>query len=285
MPVTTTENMDAGDLAVLVLDDDDINRRLSAEIFANKHVRVVQAATKSEAERELISHPGIDALSLDVSLRGGGHDRDGAELAVIVRQIRPELPIIGYSAHFAEAELTAEERDAFTVYFHRGGSTQDIRDYVERCLDEGQRYRRHRRQVFDEQLSELERSGQLAEREYEVLRSFSPADGEDLSIERALTAAGYQVSVILPAPPKGGSHLPRRPLVVWVRQVIDTGEYEAEVFGQPSLYGVGATSEEAIHHLVEVFWMFAEQLRGTSPEELQGPALSLAHFFEHVLSD
>ncbi len=272
-------------LAVLVLDDDDENRELSARIFAEEAVRVVEAASKNEAERELISHPGIDAISLDVSLGGGGRDKDGAALAVRIREARPELPIVGYSAYFEESDLSAEERAAFTAYFHRGGSIQDIREYVDRCLDEGLRYRRHRREVFEQQVDELAREGRLGEREYAVLRSLSPAAGDDLTIERALTEAGYQVEVILPTPPRSARFLPRRPLVVWTRPVEETGEYEAEVFGQPALYGVGATPEEAVRHLVEVFWMFVEEISETNPEDLTGPALSLAHFFEHVLSN
>jgi DNA-binding NarL/FixJ family response regulator/predicted RNase H-like HicB family nuclease len=275
---------DYSGLAVLLLDDDEKNRGLSAEIFSNEEARVVEAATTTQAESELIAHPGIDAVSLDVSLRGGGEDKEGAELAVRIHEARPELPIIGYSAYFAENELSAAEREAFTAYYSRGGSTNKIEDYVNRCLDEGLAYRRRRRQAFEEQLARLHGSGHIAEREYSVLRSFSPAGGEDLSIEKALTRAGYQVEVVLPTPPGGAKLVPRRPFVVWIREIQETDEYEAEVFGQPDLYGVGDTPEEAIHHLIEVFWLFVEDLAEADPKELAGPALSLAHFFEHVLA-
>jgi CheY-like chemotaxis protein len=272
------------DIAVLLLDDDNESRELSAEIFATKAVRVVEAATKVDAERELISHPGIDAVSLDVSLHGGGKDKEGAELAVRIREARPDLPIVGYSAYFEEGDLSAEERDAFTAYYHRGGTTTYIGDYVDRCLDEGLRYRQRRRDIFAQQLADLSAKGQLAEREYSVLRSFSPADGEDLSIERALTGAGYQVEVVLPTPPQRARYVPRRPFVVWIRRVENSEDYEAEVFGQPSLYGVGSSSEGAVRSLIEVFWLFADELADAPQEDLIGPALSLAHFFEHVLS-
>jgi CheY-like chemotaxis protein len=284
MPTSEAPAEKYGGLAVLLLDDDDDNRQLSAQILTTKRVRVVEAANEKDAERELISHPGIDAISLDVSLRGQGKDKEGAELAVRIRKAHPELPIVGYSAHFAENQLSAEERSAFTAFYHRGGSTSDIREWVNRCLDEGLQYRRRRRERFDQQLAELKRAGQIGDREYAVLRSLSPADSDELSIERALTAAGYHVEVILPTPPKSARHVPRRPFVVWVRAVEETGEYEAEVFGQPALYGVGQSPEEAIHHLIEVFWMFVDDLVETPSEQLEGPALSLAHFFEHVLA-
>jgi CheY-like chemotaxis protein len=275
---------DYSGLAVLILDDDDENRGLSAEIFGNEDVRVVEAANTIQAESELIAHPGIDAVSLDVSLRGEGEDKEGAALAVRIHEARPELPIVGYSAYFGENALSAEEREAFTAYYRRGGSIKEIEAYVNRCLDEGLEYRRRRREVFEGQLARLHESGQIAEREYSVLRSFSPAASEDLSIEKALTMAGYQMEVVLPSPPSGVSLIPRRPFVVWVRQVGETAEYEAEVFGQPDLYGVGESPEDAIHSLVEVFWLFVEDLAEADPKELEGPALSLAHFFEHVLS-
>lgn len=280
----TEVHPDYSGLAVLLLDDDDRNRGLSAEIFSNEEARVVEAATTAQAESELIAHPGIDAVSLDVSLRGSGEDKEGAELAVRIHKARPELPIIGYSAYFAENELSTAERDAFTAYFPRGGSTGQIEAYVNRCLDEGLAYRRRRRAIFEEQLARLNGSGHIAEREYSVLRSFSPAAGEDLSIEKALTRAGYQVEVVLPTPPRGVKVIPRRPFVVWIREMEQVQEFEAEVFGQPDIYGVGETPDEAIHRLVEVFWLFVEDLADADPKDLAGPALSLAHFFEHVLA-
>ncbi len=275
---------DYSGLAVLILDDDDVNRGLSAEIFSNEDVRVIEAADTIQAESELIAHPGIDAVSLDVSLRGEGEDKEGASLAVRIHEARPDLPIVGYSAYFGENALSADEREAFTGYYRRGGSIKEIEAYVNRCLDEGLAYRRRRREVFEAQLARLHASGQIAEREYSVLRSFSPAASEELSIEKALTRAGYQMEVVLPSPPSGIRLIPRRPFVVWVREIGETAEYEAEVFGQPDLYGVGEGPEEAIHNLVEVFWLFVEDLAEADPKELAGPALSLAHFFEHVLS-
>jgi CheY-like chemotaxis protein len=273
-----------GGLAVLVLDDNDENRALSARIFANEDVRVVQAATRAEAERELIAHPGVDAVSLDICLHGNGRDKEGATLAMQIRELRPDLPIVGYSAYFEEHDLSPEERGAFTAYYHRGGDIEEISEYVDRCLDEGLEYRRRRRELFDQQLAKLVEAGQIEEREYSVLRSFSPAPSDELSIEHALTAAGYQVEVVLPSPPKGSNVIPRRPFVVWLRKIDETEEYEAEIFGQPSLYGVGGGPAVAIQNLLEVFWLLFEGLQGADLEELDGPALSLAHFFEHVLS-
>ncbi len=277
-------DQDYSGVAVLLLDDDDENRDLSAQIFSNESARVVEAANTVQAESELIAHPGIDAVSLDVSLQGNGRDKEGAALAVRIHELRPELPIVGYSAYFDEQELSAEEREAFTAYYPRGGSIEEIENYVNRCLDEGLEYRRRRRQVFEEQLGRLHENEKIADREYSVLRSFSPAAGEDLSIEQALTKAGYQMEVVLPSPPRGIGLVPRRPFVVWIRETGETGEYEAEVFGQPDLYGIGETPEDAVHHLVEVFWLFVSDLKGADPKELAGPALSLSHFFEHVLS-
>lgn len=272
-------------LAVLLLDDDEDNRQLSAKIFAFENARVVQAATVQDAERELISNPGIDVVSLDISLHGGGRDKEGASLAVRIREARPDLPIVGYSAYFGEGDLSDDERGAFTEYFERGGSTQDIEKYVNHCLDEALRHRQLRRETFRRQLVELAELGQIEDREYAILMSFSPAPGEDLSVERALTEAGYQVEVILPSPPQGTRQIPRRPLVVWVRRVEDGDEFEAEVFGQPSLYGVGKDAEDALRSLLDVFWLFATQLSEQDPASFTGPALSLAHFFEHVLSE
>ena len=253
-------------------------------MFSLERARVVQAATVAEAERELISNPGIDVVSLDISLTGGGRDKEGAALAVRIRQARPELPIVGYSAYFGEDDLSVDELDAFTDYFPRAGNTQDIEAYVNRCLDAALDHKKTRREQFERQLSELAERGQIEEREYSVLMSFDPAPGEELSVERALTDAGYQVEVILPSPPSRSNTIPRRPIVVWVRQIEGVDEFEAEVFGQPTLYGVGKDPDDAIGKLLDVFWLFAAELSESDDTSLTGPALSLAHFFEHVLS-
>ncbi len=272
-------------LAVLILDDNQENREASADLFASENARPVEADSAGAAERELIAHPGIDVVSLDVSLRGGGHDREGAALAVKLRDAYPELPIIGYSEYFNEAQLSTEERDAFTEYFPRGGSMEDIDVYINHCLDAGLQFRRRRREAFHAQIEELAAAGRLEEREYSVLRSFTPSPDEELSIERALIDAGYQIEVVLPRPPKSLKRVPRRPFVVWVRKVEDdeVEDYEAEVFGQPALYGMGSTPQNAIQNLLEVFWLFAEELAESDEQELVGPALSLAHFFDHIL--
>lgn len=55
------------------------------------------------------------------------------------------------------------------------------------------------------------------------------------------------------------------------------------MFGQPALYGLGDDPENAVQNLLEVFWLFAEDLALSDQEDLGGPALSLAHFFDHVL--
>jgi CheY-like chemotaxis protein len=270
-------------LTVLLLDDDDENRALSAEIFETEHANVVQASTVKDAERELISHPGIDVVSLDLSLRGAGKDKEGAALALRIHAARPELPLIGYSAYFGEGDLSAEEQAAFTWYAERGGSTDEVDAYVNRCLVEARGYRDRRRRVFDEQILQLASQGQIGEREYSVLKSFSLIEDE-VSLAYTLTKAGYQVEVILPDPPTSVRRIPSRPFVVWVRRVDGGDEFEAEVFGQPALYGVGEDTKEAIRNLLEVFWLFVEELDDAEPGQLAGPALSLAHFFEHVLS-
>lgn len=139
-------------LRVLVVDDDDLSRELAGKIFEHEKADVVLAATASDALRELRMRPGVDVLSVDISLDGDGGDREGAELAQRIRADQPDLPIIGYSSYFSEHELSEDERAAFTGYFPRGGSTRDIESWVARCLDEAVRYRESRRVALYQQL-------------------------------------------------------------------------------------------------------------------------------------
>jgi CheY-like chemotaxis protein len=176
------------DVKLLVLDDDDENRELSHKIFSLEKARVVLAATASEAERVLQASPSVDALVIDVSLQGAGVDKAGAELARRIRADQPDLPIIGYSAYFSEDDLTAEERTAFTSYFERGGSVQEVGEWVEHCLDEAVRYRRARRETLYQQLvSVAQQAADKAKSDGRRADEAGPRLGPDL--DRLLDAA------------------------------------------------------------------------------------------------
>jgi DNA-binding NarL/FixJ family response regulator len=97
---------------VLVAEDEDIVRRLAANVLSRDGFRVVTAADGAEALR-LFDDPDcpVDVLLTDVVMPGVS----GRELARRVRQLAPSTPIVfmsGYTGH-GSADLGVHERVAF----------------------------------------------------------------------------------------------------------------------------------------------------------------------------
>jgi two-component system, cell cycle sensor histidine kinase and response regulator CckA len=95
---------------VLVAEDEDIVRRLAADVLSRSGFRVLTAADGAEALRlhEHLDGP-LDALVTDVVMPGVG----GRELAERIREIDPRLPIVfmsGYAGQAGSADLGSLER-------------------------------------------------------------------------------------------------------------------------------------------------------------------------------
>ena len=109
MPVSTEPPISSGpelvrppNVNVLLLDDDPVNLHLRGAILRQHGYASVSAMTIEEANQQL---DNIDIAVLDYHL---GHGKFGTEVALKLRQRRPEVPIIIMSAtlerHFGGVE-------------------------------------------------------------------------------------------------------------------------------------------------------------------------------------
>ncbi len=96
---------------VLLVEDDDDNRELMAEVLAAAGFEVVSAASGREGLRRL-SERAVDVIVTDVGMPGMG----GLELAAAAKALAPAVPIIVVTG-WAEREdiATAREVDAVLV--------------------------------------------------------------------------------------------------------------------------------------------------------------------------
>ncbi len=87
--------------AVLLVDDDAAVRRVAAVILGELGFRVIEATDAAQALAAL-REPGrrIDLLMTDLAMP----DIGGLELALLARDLRPELPILYTSAYARAAE-------------------------------------------------------------------------------------------------------------------------------------------------------------------------------------
>jgi PAS domain S-box-containing protein len=98
---------------ILIAEDEDIVRRLAANVLSREGFHVITAGDGAEALRlyEELSGP-LDVLLTDVVMPGVG----GRELAKRIRELAPSLPIVfmsGYTGPAGGADLGAHEHSAF----------------------------------------------------------------------------------------------------------------------------------------------------------------------------
>jgi PAS domain S-box-containing protein len=87
---------------VLLVDDEEIVRRVAAEMLEDLGYTVVEAGSSSEALRLVSAAPPVDIVVTDFQMPGG----NGVELAKAVREIDPKLPVLlitGFAQDKAEA--------------------------------------------------------------------------------------------------------------------------------------------------------------------------------------
>jgi CheY-like chemotaxis protein len=92
------------DLRVLLVEDDDDNRELMAEVLASMGWQVVAAASGQEALKALAEGP-VDVVVSDVGMPGMG----GIELAKAAKAVAPTVPIVIVTG-WAEREDIASAR-------------------------------------------------------------------------------------------------------------------------------------------------------------------------------
>ena len=89
-------------IAVLLVEDEAMISNMVAEELSDSGFAVHEVATAAEALRYIDGGGEVDVLFTDVNLPGG---IDGTELAIRVRERRPELPIVYASGRYSASGL------------------------------------------------------------------------------------------------------------------------------------------------------------------------------------
>jgi len=88
--------------AVLLVEDEVLISNLVADVLSEYGFAVHEVTTATEALRYINGGGDVDVLFTDVNLPGG---IDGTELAIRVRAMRPELPIVYASGRYGAGGL------------------------------------------------------------------------------------------------------------------------------------------------------------------------------------
>jgi CheY-like chemotaxis protein len=104
-------------LAILVVDDEEKNRRSEVSLLTSLEVLAVGVGSAEEAMAALEAQE-FHALLTDVNLANVVGDQSGVQLAKDARSLYPKMGIVGYTG--VVANLSRKSRNAFDAYFRRG---------------------------------------------------------------------------------------------------------------------------------------------------------------------
>jgi CheY-like chemotaxis protein len=104
---------------VLVVEDDERLLRLRARSLEQRGLEVVASNTVDEALSTLESGPELDAVLVDINLSKEPGDKSGIALAKVIRERYEDVPMVAYSAFFAN-EILDEVSPVFDRYYSKG---------------------------------------------------------------------------------------------------------------------------------------------------------------------
>ncbi|HEY5942410.1 MAG TPA: hypothetical protein VIT89_06055 [Solirubrobacterales bacterium] len=262
------ESKSVSEPVVLIVEDLANQRMEKAREMVERGCVPIAVEGTDAAARELTASPGIDLVLTDIHLvpRRSG-DKSGVELARFVRTDHPDIPIVGYSAYFAEDELPDEDLELFDFAYGKGQSTfSEIEGNMDRCGELAFKSRLQRKNRAEELLADPPRD--QSELVLEIVRSASLAEVE--GVEQILHKAGFRLKLVtIP------SSANPKPLIVWVREQDNC--VDVEVYGHSGLYVTGESEEEAFAHLIDLIQLYWQDLDARD-EELSGPAKKLYDF-------
>ncbi len=271
--------------SVLLIEDNAANRQSKAELLKHMAGRgpVVAVEGSDEAIRAVRALPRFDLIVADINLPRPGdrqrdENKDGISFARWLRRTGYPALLTGYSAHFEETQLPAQDLGLFHGFMGRGESPAEIRKIFKGWLEQATVARDELRG------KPLQRSSDAGAPGHDVAFSEGvySVDVIDLADERAINDLLKEGFTVKLARPKG-IHKAGRPFFVWYR-LDDSGAF-VEVFGQPFLYGEAGTLTEAEDRLGVLMTGMLSDLRDVDPVTL-GPALqNLRKFLKEVFGE
>lgn len=115
-------------ITVLVAEDDEINFSYLNIVLKKLNVNVIRAENGQEAV-DLCKRELIDIILMDIKMPV----MNGYTAAKLIKEFKPNLPIIAQSAHAVQAEIE-EYRDAFDDYITKPIKIFDFKDILQKYI-------------------------------------------------------------------------------------------------------------------------------------------------------
>lgn len=123
---------------VLVVEDNARALELRVDALRDAGCEVIGVRSHLDATRELTTLGTIDLVLTDIHFGSVLGDQSGIDLARYIRRMFPEMPVVGYSAYFADGDL-GEHAEVFDAVWTKG-ARQDIDRMIHDSVDRARRY-------------------------------------------------------------------------------------------------------------------------------------------------
>jgi CheY-like chemotaxis protein len=130
-------------LKVLVVEDNPLVSGSRARAFEQAGCRVATADSADEAIETLSGAPSFDLVLTDINLRKQDlRDQSGLYLARWISTHHPNVPIVGYSALFQEADIPTDEHPEISRWLFKGTlGMGELRSFIEDAMELGRQAR------------------------------------------------------------------------------------------------------------------------------------------------
>ncbi|MCS7302377.1 MAG: response regulator transcription factor [Bacteroidota bacterium] len=166
-------------IRALIADDHPIMREgLKLFLICNLDIEVDEAASGAEAIEYIRSRDDVDIVILDISMPG----MDGLETLRILKQEKPNLPVLILSAYSEDQYALRALRSGANGYLMKTSATEELVEAVQRIVEGGTYLSPSIAQRVTAQLgktADLPPHHILSDREFEVMRKI--ASGKTLT--------------------------------------------------------------------------------------------------------
>jgi len=127
---TTIKNIEKAS-TVLIVDDVVNNSLLLAELLNDFGLKIIQVKDGKESIEICKTNPRIELVLMDIKMQG----MDGHTAAMLIKELRPDLPIIAQSAYALEYEIAKYKGFPFDDYITKPIDTNELMAKVKKFIE------------------------------------------------------------------------------------------------------------------------------------------------------
>jgi hypothetical protein len=130
-PVKIARKYDWQKYVILIAEDEIFNYQFFEEIFLPTHVTILHAKDGKEAVQMVRENPEISLVLMDLKMPG----MDGYKASELIKQLRPELPVIAQSATVLEDIRIMSDQSHFDRYVSKPIEIKSFMEVIDNYLD------------------------------------------------------------------------------------------------------------------------------------------------------